>query len=144
MNKGYIVPRKTIKRIVNNSQLLTSIPDSLLIAPNELGFSNVAPFEAKRLNEKSRTIAKNNRINKPLPGSEAKVWTEFKIPDLTKNVPTKLNEKVKIESNIVHDWRVSFFSNTIIQCNRAVAESHGINDAFSTGSQNQKPPHPNS
>ena len=73
MNKGYIVPRKTIKRIVNNNQLLTSMPDSLLITSNEPDFSIVEPFEAKRLNEKSRTIAKNKRINKPLPGSEAKV-----------------------------------------------------------------------
>ena len=97
------MPRKTINRIVNNNQLLTSIPDSLLIIPNELGFSNVEPFEAKRLNEKSKTIARNNRINKPLPGSEAKVCTEFKIPDLTKNVPIKLSENVKIESSIVQD-----------------------------------------
>ena len=103
INRGYIVPRKTIKRIVKNSQLLTSMPDSLLTAAKEFDFSNEDPFEAKRPNEKSSTMAKNRRINKPLPGSEAKVWTEFKMPDLTKNVPTKLKENVKIERSIVQD-----------------------------------------
>ena len=79
------------------------MPDSLLTAAKEFDFSNEDPFEAKRPNEKSSTMAKNRRINKPLPGSEAKVWTEFKMPDLTKNVPTKLKENVKIERSIVQD-----------------------------------------
>jgi len=35
------------------------------------------------------------------------------------------------------------FSKTKIQCNKAVKHNHGIRETFSTGSQNQKPPHPN-
>ena len=46
---------------------------------------------------------KNTKINKPLDGSLAKVWIEFKIPDLTKNVPLMLKVKVIIESMKVHD-----------------------------------------
>ena len=32
-------------------------------------------------------------MNSPLSGSEANACTETKIPDLTKNVPNRLNEK---------------------------------------------------
>ena len=42
-------------------------------------------------------INKKQRIKTPLDGSFAKVWIEFKIPDLTKNVPLILNEKVVID-----------------------------------------------
>ena len=37
-----------------------------------------------------------------------------------------------------------FFSCTITECRNAVAVSHGISAAFSTGSQAQKPPQPTS
>ena len=37
-----------------------------------------------------------SRINNPLEGSFANVCTEFKIPDLTKKVPTTLMVKVKM------------------------------------------------
>ena len=40
---------------------------------------------------------KKQSIKTPLDGSFAKVWIEFKMPDLTKNVPLILNEKVVID-----------------------------------------------
>ena len=52
--------------------------------------------------DKKIKINKKIRINKPLSGSLAKVWTEFKIPDLTKNVPHILNVNVAIERIITH------------------------------------------
>ena len=36
------------------------------------------------------------------------------------------------------------FSTTIAECNSAAANSQGMKEAFSTGSQNQKPPQPSS
>ena len=36
------------------------------------------------------------------------------------------------------------FSITTAECSSAVPASHGISEAFSTGSQNQKPPQPSS
>ena len=87
---------------------------------------------------------KKTNINSPLSGSLANVWTEFNIPDLTKNVPHILNVNVEIERIITHEVKIDFFSSTKIQCKRVVNASHGIRETFSTGSQNQKPPHPNS
>ena len=89
-------------------------------------------------------MKRKTRINKPLSGSFANVWTEFKIPDLTKNVPHMLNVNVVIERIITHEVKIDFFSNTKIQCKRVVNASQGIRETFSTGSQNQKPPQPNS
>ena len=83
-------------------------------------------------------------MNKPLSGSFAKVWTEFKIPDLTKKVPHILKVKVEIDKIITQDERTSFLSSTRIQWRSVVNANHGIRETFSTGSQNQKPPHPNS
>tara|TARA_B100000780_G_scaffold177976_1_gene124771 strand:- start:34 stop:213 length:180 start_codon:yes stop_codon:yes gene_type:complete len=43
---------------------------------------------------------KNKSMYIPLEGSLANVWTEFKIPDLTKNVPVTLSVKVERQSII--------------------------------------------
>ena len=40
--------------------------------------------------------------NTPLSGSKAKAWTDVKIPDLTKKVPSKLVAKAKIERSKDH------------------------------------------
>src|SRR3989338_6379293 len=55
-----------------------------------------------------------------------------------------LSEKTQIDNNITHAENKFFRSHTSSACNNAVPTNHGISDAFSTGSQNQKPPHPNS
>ena len=82
-------------------------------------------------------MAKKTKIKSPLDGSEANVCTEFNMPDLTRNVPIKLKENVSIDKRITHDCKIFFFSRMITQWNKAVPASHGIKDAFSTGSQNQ-------
>ena len=50
-------------------------------------------------------------MNNPRSGSLAKVWTEFKIPDLTKKVPHILNVKVAIDNIITQDVNIDLFSN---------------------------------
>ena len=87
---------------------------------------------------------KKIKINKPLSGSFAKVCTEFKIPDLTKNVPHILKVNVEIDNMMTQEVKTNFFSKTKTQCKSVVKANHGINETFSTGSQNQKPPQPNS
>ena len=87
---------------------------------------------------------KKTSMNSPLEGSLAKVCTEFKIPDLTKKVPVTLKMKVKRQSMIAHSYKIFLFSRTITVCIKAVMANQGSREAFSTGSQNQKPPHPNS
>ena len=66
------------------------------------------------------------------------------MPERTKNVPVRLSENVAMASNTVHAFSASRFSTTMAQCKSAVPVSQGSSEAFSTGSQNQKPPQPNS
>ena len=54
------------------------------------------------------------------------------------------SEKVRMASRIVQIFKASRFSITAAECNSAVPTSHGISDAFSTGSQNHQPPQPSS
>ena len=58
---------------------------------------------------------KKIKINKPLSGSLANVWTEFKIPDLTKNVPHMLSVNVAIDKIITQEVKINLFSKTKIQ-----------------------------
>ena len=83
-------------------------------------------------------------MNTPRSGSLAKAWTDVSTPDRTINVPSSEKPNAKIASRIVQLFNVSRFSTTIAECSNAAEINHGIKLAFSTGSQNQKPPHPNS
>ena len=78
----------------------------------------------------------------PRRGSVAKAWTEVSTPERTRKVPTSDSEKARMARKIVHTFKASRFSITTAECSNAVPASHGISEAFSTGSQNQKPPQP--
>ncbi len=85
---------------------------------------------------------KISRIKTPRRGSVAKACTEVSTPERTRNVPMSDNEKARMARKIVQILSASRFSITAAECKSAVAASHGISEAFSTGSQNQKPPQP--
>ena len=65
-------------------------------------------------------------------------------PERTMNVPISEKPNARIASRMVQLFRLSRFSTTIEECSNAAARSHGMKLAFSTGSQNQKPPQPSS
>jgi hypothetical protein len=75
-------------------------------------------------------------------GSLANACTEVSTPERTRNVPISDNENAMIASRIVHIFNASRFSMTRAEWRSAVAVSHGMNEAFSTGSQNHQPPQP--
>ncbi len=81
-------------------------------------------------------------MNRPRVGSLAKECTEVSTPERTRNVPSSDSEKVRIARKIVQTFSASRFSITLAEWSRAVPDSHGSSEAFSTGSQNQKPPQP--
>ena len=80
----------------------------------------------------------------PRAGSTAKECTEVSTPERTRKVPIKLKEKVMMASRMVQTFSASRFSMTSAEWSSAVPASHGMKEAFSTGSQNQKPPQPSS
>ena len=100
--------------------------------------------QAYKDNEPPTTMPRKIRINTPRSGSVAKACTEVNTPERTRNVPNKLNENAKMASNTVQALKALRFSVTASECINAVPTSHGIKEAFSTGSQNHQPPQPSS
>ena len=80
----------------------------------------------------------------PRVGSVANACTEVMTPDRTKNVPSKLSANAQIASKIVQFLKIPLLSVAAREWISAVPINQGINDAFSTGSQNHQPPQPNS
>ena len=115
-----------------------------LLNQKKLGLVSLFVLWKKKKINKERKIKENKKIkiNNPLSGSFAKVWTELRIPDLTKNVPHILNVNVEMDNMMTQEVKTIFFSKTRTQCKSVVKASQGINETFSTGSQNQTPPKP--
>ena len=70
------------------------------------------------------------------------VWIEEVKPERVRNVPTMQSTYVSATRETFQTLSIPFFSCTITECRNAVAVSHGMSAAFSTGSQPQKPPQP--
>ncbi len=81
-------------------------------------------------------------MNMPRAGSWAKACTEVSTPERTRKVPSSESEKARTAKSTVQLLSASRFSTTMAECKSAVPASQGISEAFSTGSQNQKPPQP--
>ena len=140
-----MVPIKTTDKKYIINQLLTRIDVSLVNKKNEPELWLSGLWKIKKINKEIKiNTNKKVNINNPLSGSFANVWTEFKIPDRTKNVPHILRVKVAIDKIIIQERRIDLFSKIKIQCNKVVKANHGIKETFSTGSQNQNPPQPSS
>ena len=80
----------------------------------------------------------------PRRGSVANACTDVSTPERTRNVPSSDSENAQIASSTVQLLNVPRFSVTASEWISAVPTSHGMNDAFSTGSQNHQPPQPSS
>ena len=106
------MPSKTVAVITNRITLFTNKPDSRETKENEPTERNLCARNANNNSEEPMTTNKKISINKPRPGSAANECTEVSTPERTKNVPSKLNEKPRIESNIVHVLKLARFSVT--------------------------------
>ena len=61
-------------------------------------------------------------------------WIELSTPERVRNVPNSESENARRTSSMFQTFSIPFFSCTITECRNAVAASHGISAAFSTGS----------
>ena len=64
-------------------------------------------------------------------------WIESRIPERTRNVPSSASANVAQIRQTFQTFRSPRFSCTMIEWMNAVPTSHGISEAFSTGSQAQ-------
>ena len=142
--KGKIVPRKTVPAAAAKKTLFASSIDSretsLKSPPRPMRevrqtYSTSAP---------PMKSANSARMNMPRVGSTAKACTEVSTPDRTRKVPSRLSAKATIASSTVQLRKAPRFSVTASEWSSAVPTSHGMKEAFSTGSQNHHPPQPSS
>ena len=61
-------------------------------------------------------------------------WIEFTTPERVRNVPKSESENARITSRTFQTRSIPRFSWIITECRNAVAASHGMSAAFSTGS----------
>ena len=90
------------------------------------------------------TKVRNARMKMPRSGSVANACTEIRTPERTRNVPSRDSENADTASRRVQLLKSPRFSVTASEWISAVPASHGMNEAFSTGSQNHQPPQPSS
>ena len=141
-NNGHSVPNSTAPAAARSSTLLVSSIVSRDTSSNRSPKPTFGARHAYRASEPPITIARNTRMNAPRPGSLANACTEVRTPERTRKVPSSDSEKAKIASNTVHTLKAPRFSVTASECISAVPASHGMKEAFSTGSQNHHPPQP--
>ena len=78
------------------------------------------------------------RTTNGTPSVEApKAWIESRMPERTRNVPSIASTPVASTSETFQTFSIPRFSWIMIECRNAVPTSHGISEAFSTGSQAQ-------
>ncbi len=89
-------------------------------------------------------INKTISIISPFSGENAKLCTETNTPERTKTIPKK--DKINVDTldikKCLHEIPLLLTNFSI--CKEIVDAIHTIKDTFSTGSQNQNPPHPSS
>ena len=144
ISNGYKVPRSTEPAATTKKTLPKSINVSRDI--KEKAPPNVLFGALKAYRNKDEPTTKESRIKIKMPrrGSVAKACTDVRTPERTKKVPSKDIEKAIMARSTVQFLKPPRFSVTAKECNKAVPISHGMNEAFSTGSQNHQPPQPNS
>jgi hypothetical protein len=63
-----------------------------------------------------------------------KEWIELTTPERVRKVPKSESAKARITSRTFQTFSIPRFSWIITECRNAVAASHGMSAAFSTGS----------
>ena len=67
-------------------------------------------------------------------GLSVNEWIELTTPERVRNVPKSDRQNARITSSTFQTFSIPRFSWIITECRNAVAASHGISAAFSTGS----------
>ena len=132
------MPQKTTKHRPTSTRLLSR---------------NIASRESSESSRRSerRSAARDDHERRPSPAiitairtrngtpsvEAPKAWIDCRIPERTRNVPRIASTPVASTSETFQTFSIPRFSWIITECRNAVPVSHGISDAFSTGSQAQ-------
>ena len=138
------MPSNTAAAATTNITLLPSSKVSRESNEKRAPRPTLGARHAYKASDAPTTIVRNAKIKSPRRGSVANECTDDKTPERTKKVPSRESEKARIAKSTVQDLKAPRFSVTANEWIKAVPTNHGMNDAFSTGSQNHQPPQPSS
>ena len=143
-NSGYSVPISTAAADTTRNTLFSSRKPSRENSSSSVSLTNFGARQAYSENALPSTTTRKPRMNTPRAGSVAKACTDTSTPERTRKVPSSDSENAMIASSTVQDFSRPRFSVAASEWISAVPTSQGMNEAFSTGSQNHQPPHPSS
>ena len=83
-------------------------------------------------------------VSKSVGSDHCGIGLLMSTPERTRKVPRSESENVRIARSTVQMRKQPRFSVTASEWMSAVPVSHGMNEEFSTGSQNHQPPQPSS
>src|SRR5215469_15028618 len=134
---GNHVPHKTVKQSAQKSRLLNMKLDSRETMDSSLcSLRRWSLFMRKKKMNTAKVMARNQANQVPIDDC-AKACTELIIPLRVRNVPRIASQNVAKTSHMFHTFSMPRFSCIMTECRKAVPTSHGISDAFSTGSHPQ-------
>src|SRR3569833_593817 len=134
---GAMVPANTVAAAMTSRMLLKSRNDSRAPSSKPACDFSRGARQAYRLRAPPIMMIRKARMNMPRFGSAAKECTETSTPERTRKVPSRLSEKANTANSSVQLLKSPRLSVTAREWMSAVPTSHGMKDAFSTGSQNQ-------
>ena len=116
---------------MNRNVASREITDSSLWSARRIGSRTI-----RRPTENASTVARKASRYGPTADctNECTDWT---TPLRVRKSPNRHSEKAAITSTMFQTLSMPFFSCTMTECRKAVAASHGISAALSTGSQAQ-------
>src|SRR6267142_1084203 len=142
-SNGNSVPHRTAKHDARKTRLLNKKLDSRESSDSSLfSLLRCERFLTKK-NTHTTIVAMSSPPNHQPIEDCANACTELTTPLRVRNVPRIDSMKVTKMSHTFQTFIMPRFSCIITEWRNAVAVSHGISEAFSTGSQPQYPPHPN-
>src|SRR6185312_8274925 len=134
---GAMVPANTVAAAMTSRMLLKSRKDSRALRSKPACDFSFGARQAYSDSAPPIMMMRKTRMKMPRRGSAAKECTETRTPERTRKVPNKLNENASTASSSVQLLKSPRLSVTAREWMSAVPTSHGMNEAFSTGSQNQ-------
>src|ERR1044071_4827167 len=139
---GKSVPQSTAKHAPSSSRLLNRKLDSRETSDsNWFSERRWSRFKIKKTRQTKAVMPRNPANQVPMLDC-ANACTELTMPERVSMVPRIESMKVIKISQTFHIFIMPRFSCIITECRKAVVESHGSREAFSTGSQPQYPPQP--
>src|SRR4051812_35562866 len=137
LKMGNTVPHSTAKHDASSSRLLNRKLDSRdTNDSSRCSLRKCERFFTKKNRHTANVIAMNAMNHVPMDDC-ANACTELTTPDRVRNVPKIASRNVEKISHMFHIFSMPRFSCIITECRNAVPVSHGISDAFSTGSHPQ-------